>query len=89
MEPFESFVIGPSAANGTYKVIVYRFAGPSALTLNASGAAGRFFNGATPQSSFGPPACTAANPYWHVANITKSGTSYTVTPVNSCSSVAP
>ena len=89
LEPVESFVIGPSAADGIYKVIVRRASGPSALTLNASGATGRFFDGATPRSAFGAPACTAANPYWHVANITKSGTSYMVSLVNSCHSIVP
>lgn len=83
LEPVEAFVIHPSAANGTYRVAVEQASGPS-LNLNASLAQVRFFEASALRLGLNAPACTPALPVWHVANIVKSGTSYTVTSVNAC-----
>lgn len=91
--PIESFVIAPSAAVGIYKISVDRFFGPAALPLNASRAKVRFYNAATSGFFLNAPACTAANRFWHVANITKTGvgvgSTYAVAIVNTCVAVRP
>jgi hypothetical protein len=89
LEPVESFVIGPSAADGTYKLAVDRFFGPSGLTLNQSRAQVQFLDASARVLFLNAPACAAAKPFWHVANVVKSGTSYTVTSVNACATSFP
>jgi hypothetical protein len=84
LEPVESFLIGPSAANGTYKIAIDRVDGPASLTLNESRAQVQFLNAAARVLFLNAPACTGGNPIWHVANVVKSGTSYAVTTVNAC-----
>jgi hypothetical protein len=84
LEPVESFVIGPSAANGAYKMAVNRFSSPVSLTLNESLAQVQLFNAAVRVLFLNAPACMEEAPVWHVANVVKSGTNYTVTTVNAC-----
>jgi subtilase family protein/fervidolysin-like protein len=87
-EPVEGLIIGPSASNGVYKIVVDRTLGPG-LNLNASGAQVRLFDGPTATTFLNAPACTPANRIWHVADITKSGGSYVTTVMNACRSTLP
>jgi subtilisin family serine protease len=88
LEPVEGLIIAPGAANGTYKIFVDRTLGP-ALNLNSSGAQVRLFNGTTATTFLNAPACTPVNRVWHIANVTKSGASYTTAVVNACRSTLP
>jgi len=92
--PMETLVIGSGAANGVYKV----FAGKWSLdtmsfdpSWTGSGASAQLYNGATSIGPFyaSPPAKCGTLRYWHVADLTKSGTSYTVTNRNTCSNTLP
>ncbi|MDD5630675.1 MAG: S8 family serine peptidase [Methylococcales bacterium] len=96
LKPLETIVIGSGAANGVYKVFADN---PNIGSTQwnhlwtGSGASAQFFNGAASIGPFyvAPPAtcAVAANRFWYVANLTKSGTTYTVTNVNICSTTPP
>lgn len=88
LEPVEGFVIHPSAANGVYKIFVHRFSGPT-LNLDQSLVQAQLFNASTPNLFLNAPTCTPAQPYWHIANVTKSGATYTVTTKNHCEAGIP
>ena len=68
---------------------VDRVFGPSGLTLNESRAQVQLLNASARVLFLNAPACTGAQPVWHVANVVKSGTSYTVTSVNACAASFP
>jgi hypothetical protein len=92
LEPVETIVIGPSAANGVYKVFVDKF--PYSSNFNPSWANSRaslqVFNAATLFQNYQsfPGTCGTLR-YWHVGNLTKSGNTYTWTGVNTCSNTSP
>jgi hypothetical protein len=95
-EPVETGVIRSAAANGVYRVVIDRWYSPTGAIFNpswtGSQASVQIYNGATPIGLFyaAPPAsCTTATEYWHVGNLTKNGTSYTWTNVNTCTNVKP
>jgi len=97
-EPLETVVIGATAANGVYQVVVDRWysddgTGPEFNPFWAgSQASVQLYNGATPIGLFygAPPAsCVATTRYWHVGSLTKSGTTYTWTNINTCTSTKP
>lgn len=96
-EPVETAVIGAAASNGVYRVVIDRWYSPAGALFNpswtGSQASVQLYNGATPiVGTFyvAPPAsCTIATKYWHVGNLTKTGTSYAWTNVNACTNVKP
>lgn len=93
-EPLETIVIGSGAANGVYKVFVDKFPFDGSIfdpSWTGSEASVQFFNGAASIGTFfpRPPAACETLRYWHVANLTKSGTSYTFTNVNTCTNTKP
>ena len=93
--PAETIVIGNGAANGVYKVFADKYSsitGPYFRpSWTGSGASAQFYNGGTSIGPFyaNPPAACGTLRYWYVANLTKSGTSYSVTNVNTCSNTKP
>lgn len=95
LEPVETVVIGAAAANGVYRVVIDRWYSPTGNIFNpswtGSQASVQIYNGATPIGVFyaAPPATCATNEYWHVGNLTKSGTAYTWANVNTCTNVKP
>jgi hypothetical protein len=97
-EPVETAVIGAAASNGVYRVVIDRWYDATPLgqqynpSWTGSQASVQLYNGATPIGLFYgvPPAnCTIATEYWYVGNLTKTGTSYTWTNVNTCTNVKP
>ncbi len=94
LEPLETILIGSSAENGVYSVFVYRyrnelygFYNPS---WSGSQASVQRYNGATSAGTYAPDYATCGiNEFWHVGNLTKTGTSYTWTTVNTCSNIMP
>lgn len=94
LEPLETIVIGTSAANGVYRVFVDKWSGPTSTQTNPSWsgslASTQIYLGAALSQNYPiHPATCATNEYWHVGNLTKSGTTYTWTNVNTCSNVKP
>ncbi|MEI6333263.1 MAG: S8 family serine peptidase [Methylococcaceae bacterium] len=93
LKAMETIVIGSGAANGVYKVFAdkpnYTFGWKHSWT--GSGASVQLFNGPASIGSFyaNPPAVCGTNEFWHVANLTKTGTAYTVSNVNTCSNIYP
>jgi thermitase len=83
-EPVESLAIAPRAADGTYRILVRRFSGPSGLDLGDSRAHVRLYDSDVPVMGVRATGCTARQSFWHVANVRKRGTSYTVTRVDRC-----
>jgi subtilisin family serine protease len=92
MEPLETIVIGSLADNGTYSVIVDNFFFGVSDYYNPSWtgslASVQKYNGATASGTYTLPS-PCASEYWHVGNLTKTGTSYTWTSVNSCIDTLP
>ena len=88
-EPVEALAIAPAATNGTYRIIVQRFAGPERLGLNASRGHVRFYDGNAAVMASRAVSCTAAQPFWHVANVRKVGATYTITRVDLCRANVP
>jgi thermitase len=98
LEPLETIVIGSAADDGVYAVFAYNAAFTDIFGLQylnpswtGSGASVQTFKSA---SAFGvfysaPPAGCGTNYYWYMGDITKSGTTYTWTPNNTCSNVSP
>lgn len=91
-EPLETIVIGSSAANGVYKVFVVNPYYGSSTYFNSSWTGSdicaQIFNGAKPIGSLYKTACTTSA-IWYIGNLTKSGTSYTWTRVNTCTNTMP
>lgn len=94
LEPVETLVIASAAANGVYKVVVDNW--PTGTTQyndswTNSLASVQLYNGAAALGNFypTPPATCGLNRYWYVGNLTKTGTAYTWTNVNTCSNVKP
>lgn len=93
-KPMETIVIGSSAANGVYKVYADKWSyGASYFdpSWTGSGASVQQYNGAASIGPFyaNPPAACGTSRFWYVADLTKSGASYTVTNRNTCSNTAP
>jgi hypothetical protein len=89
-KPVESFVIGPQAAPGTYRIVVSRIGGPTTASLDGSGAQVRFYEAATPGLALDAPACAPTATFWHVADVVKNADgTYTVTSVNTCVAAFP
>jgi len=93
-QPLETVVIRGAAASGTYRVVVDKF--PLGATLfnpnwTNSRASVQLYNGATTLGSFfaAPPASCTTQQYWHVGNLTKTGTSYVFSSVNACTNTKP
>lgn len=91
-EPMESVVIASAAPNGIYRVFVDNWmiglTGGSD-TYAGSLASVQMYNGAAPIGTFyGTTPCTTQE-FWNVGFLTKSGTAYTWTNVNTCSSTPP
>ena len=96
-QPVETIVIRSAAADGMYRVVVDRVSlgtdvyNPSWVGSQASaqlykGAAvlGTYF----PLLSGPPPSCTTQR-YWHLGDITKSGSAYSFSTVNACTNTLP
>jgi subtilisin family serine protease len=94
LEPLETIVIGSSAVNGVYRVVVDKFPFDATLfdpSWTGSGASVQLYNGATSIGTFyaNPPATCGTLRFWHVGNLTKSGTAYTWANVNTCTDILP
>lgn len=91
-EPVETVVIGRSAANGTYRVIADKWwfqddsFNPS---WKGSRASVQKYTGATAAGTYTPPSTCDTSEFWYVGDLKKTGTSYTWTPVNTCSDTIP
>jgi subtilisin family serine protease len=96
-EPLETVVIGSSAANGTYQVVVLNGGdGTTNWGFNPqwtnSGASVQVYNGAAPltgASHQAVPAACGSSFFWHVGSMVKTGTSYVWTAVNTCTNTLP
>lgn len=91
-EPLETIVIGSSASNGVYKVFVDKWSGTTAFNPSWTGSqmSAQVYNGATSIGTlYSPPLSCGTSRYWHIGNLTKSGTSYTWTNVNTCTNTIP
>jgi len=91
LNPMETIVVGSSASNGVYKVFVEKYPYASDWHQNWYGSQASFqaYNGAASISGhYYDRNCTTYR-YWYVGNLTKSGTSYTWTSVNSCTNTKP
>jgi hypothetical protein len=92
-EPLETIVISSSAADGVYKVIVDKWFFEGYMynpSWSGSLASVQRFKGATLNGTYAPAYATCGtNEFWHVGNLTKSGTSYTWATVNTCSNIMP
>jgi len=90
----ETIVVAPSAGNGVYRIFVDKptYSGKWNPSWTGSGASVQAFSAAAPLSGYysaPPTACGSSYRYWHVGNLTKSGTSYTWTNVNTCTNTKP
>jgi subtilisin family serine protease len=91
-EPVETVVIGSSADDGIYSVIVDRWSiqndsfNPS---WKGSGASVQKYKGATTAGKYTPPSTCDTSEFWYVGDLTKTGKSYTWTNVNTCSDTIP
>lgn len=91
--PMESIVIGSSAADGVYKVFADNW--PMLLTSywnpswTGSQAHMQVFTGTTIRSSTTAAATCGSNQYYHLGDLTKTGTSYTWAAVNVCTNTLP
>lgn len=91
MLPAESVVIAPSAVNGVYHIFADNW-GPSYFNPSWTGsmAHAQIFTGSTQRANFNsPPSTCGTNEFWYIGKLTKSGTSYTWTNVNTCSASYP
>lgn len=90
-QSLEAAIIRSAAANGTYRVVVNRFS--TAFQYNPSWVLAegtvRMYNGATRIGQFSLPATCTNQQYWHVADLTKNGSLYTLTTKNNCTTVLP
>ena len=88
-EPVEALAIAPRAADGTYRILVRRYTGPENARLHISRADVRLYDDDSGVMAARAIACTAAQPFWHVANVRKRGATYMVTPVGVCRATPP
>ena len=93
-EPLETVVIAAAAPNGIYRVFVDNWLVGSTWgsdTYEGSKASVQMYNGPGPIGTYygAPPATCLTNEYWNVGYLTKTGTAYTWTSVNTCSNTAP
>ena len=91
-EPLESVVIASAAPNGIYRVFVDNWLVGTNLgsdTYAGSGASVQMYNGATPIGAFYTATPCTTQEFWNVGFLTKNGTAYTWTNVNTCSSTPP
>jgi hypothetical protein len=92
-KPLETIVIGSSATDGVYMVIVDKWFFESYMfnpSWSGSLASVQKYNGPTSAGTYAPAYATCGlNEFWHVGNLTKTGTSYTWTSVNTCSDIMP
>jgi len=93
-QPLETIVIGSAAANGLYRVIIDKFPFDGTVfnpSWTGSQASVQLYNGATAIGPFfsAPPASCTTQRFWHLGNLTKSGTSYTFSTVNTCTDTKP
>jgi hypothetical protein len=92
MEPLETIVIDSAAANGTYMVFVDNpwFGAGDSYNPSWTGslASVQKYKGSTANGTYDKPSPCSAE-YWHVGDLTKTGTSYTWTSVNSCTGTLP
>ena len=92
MEPVETVVIGPSAANGAYIVFVDRtpYSSYYSPTWAGSLASLQVFSGATLAVNYQASAsCGTTYRYWRVGTLTKNGNAYSWTASNTCTNTAP
>ncbi|NTU41985.1 MAG: S8 family serine peptidase [Nitrospirales bacterium] len=95
LESAETIVIRGIAENGVHKVFVDKWVAPGQEGGNpswtGSEASVQLFNGSLPFGRFyaSPPADCGAQEYWYVGKLTKRGTTYTWTNVNTCSNKRP
>jgi hypothetical protein len=91
--PAETIVIGNAAEDGVYKVFVERpnFDGHWNPSWTGSQASVQSYSGATSVSGHipAPPSGCGTNRYWHVGNLSKSGTVYTWSKVDLCTNTRP
>ena len=93
-EPIETVVIAAAAPNGIYRVFVDNYYTGSTYfsdSYTGSLASVQMYNGGASLGPFygAPPATCGTNEYWNVGYLTKSGTAYTWTNVNTCGNTAP
>lgn len=93
MEPLETIVIGSSAENVTYMVFVHNWWIGDTTSYNPSWtgslASVQRFEGSTLKGTYSVPSTCGTKEFWHVGDLTKSGTTYSWTPVNTCSNTLP
>jgi hypothetical protein len=95
LEALESAVIGSSASNGVYKVVVDKWPPITGATWNPSWtgslASAQVYNGAATLGGGlkAPPPTCGTTEYWYVGDLTKSGASYTWTDKNVCQATLP
>jgi hypothetical protein len=92
-EPLETTVIAAAAPNGIYRVFVSNpWVGSTfwSDSYTGSGASVQMYSGpASLGGLMAPPATCGTNLYWNLGSLTKTGTAYTWTNVNTCSNTAP
>lgn len=87
--PMETVVIGPSAANGVYKVFVDKQFSVNTNWANSL-ASVQVYSAANLIVNYqAPPAACGILQYWHVGNLTKNGNAYVWANVNVCQAVRP
>lgn len=93
LEPLETIVIGPSAENGVYEIILWNQWGSSSYfnpSWAGSGAALQVYKASALFKNFNaPPGACTTQILWHVGKLTKSGNNYSWTNVNSCTNTWP
>ncbi len=93
LQPLETTIIGSTAANGVYKVVLDKWPSTTgeffAPSWAGSGAQAQIYNGAAVMATLTVPACGTTR-YWYVGDLTKtSATAYTWTPRNTCVAALP
>jgi hypothetical protein len=95
LDPMEGLIIGSQAADGTYKIIGFKWPDPAGTqwnpSWNGSQASVQMYNGAAKLGGGlkKVPSTCGTNPLWYVGDLTKSGTSYTWTNKNLCTNIVP
>jgi subtilisin family serine protease len=92
LEPLETIVIGPSAANGVYKLFVDKYTWASYFnpSWTNSLASVQMFTGASSVVFYtGPPSTCGTYEYWYVGDLTKNGNTYTFASKNTCTDTMP
>jgi thermitase len=95
LDPVEGLIVGSQAADGTYKMIAFKWPNPAGTQFNPSWndsqASVQMYNGAAKLGGGlkKVPSTCDTNPIWYVGDLTKIGTTYTWTNKNLCTNTVP